>query len=196
MNFSEDVFDDTPVIRRILNGDINSFEILMDRYQDHVSRIVGYHVPRDVVPEVAHDTFVSAYQSLGRFKATGLFKHWLSKIAVRCCYNFWRHYYQTQRNWVGPLPDECHNWVEHLLANQSSEVEITRIEARDLLQWALGHLSAQERTVLTLTLLHGYSMAEAAELMGWSVIRTKVQAHRSRKKLRKILAEILPRGTA
>jgi len=196
MNLPDNVFDDTPVIRRILNGDINSFEILMDRYQDHVSRIVGYHVPSEVVPEVAHDTFVSAYQSLGRFKGTGLFKHWLSKIAVRCCYNFWRHYYQTQRNRVGPLPDECLNWADHLLGSQSSEMEAKRIEAKDLLQWALGRLSAKERTVLTLTLLNGYSMAEAAELMGWSVISIKVQAHRSRKKLRKILAEILPRGTA
>jgi len=75
-------------------------------------------------------------------------------------------------------------------------MEAKRIEAKDLLQWALGRLSAKERTVLTLTLLNGYSMAEAAELMGWSVISIKVQAHRSRKKLRKILAEILPRGTA
>lgn len=61
-----------------------------------------------------------------------------------------------------------------------------------MLQWALGQLSAAERTVLTLTYLNGYSVAEAAELMGWSVIRIKVQSHRARKKLRKILAGILP----
>ncbi|MEJ2069010.1 MAG: RNA polymerase sigma factor [Syntrophobacterales bacterium] len=192
MNFPNNVPDDAAVIRSILNGNINSFEILMERYQDHVSRIVGNHIPKDYAPEVAHDTFVQAYQSLRRYEGTGLFKHWLSKIAVRCCYDFWRNYYQKKENQVFPLPDDCRNWVDHLLSHQSSDGDAERIEARNLLQWALGQLSAAERTVLTLTYLNGYSVAEAAELMGWSVIRIKVQSHRARKKLRKILAEILP----
>jgi RNA polymerase sigma-70 factor (ECF subfamily) len=192
MNFPENIPDDALVVRRIINGDINSFEILMDRYQDHVCRIVGKHIPRNYAPEVAQDTFVQAYQSLARFKGTGSFQHWLSKIAVRCCYDFWRNYYQKKEHQAYPLPDDCRNWVEHLIANQSSTSDTERIEARDLLQWALGHLSASERTVLTLTFLNGYSVAETAEFMGWSIMRIKVQAHRARKKLRKILAGILP----
>jgi RNA polymerase sigma-70 factor (ECF subfamily) len=192
MNSPNNVPDDATVIHKILNGNINSFEILVDRYQDHVSRIVGNHVPRSFAPEVAQDIFVQAYQSLGRFKGRGLFKHWLSKIAVRCCYDFWRNYYKREQKLVLPLPDDCRNWVDHLLSNPSTEGGIERIEARDLLQWALGQLSAPERTVLTLTYLNEYSAAEAAELMGWSVIKIKVQSHRARKKLRKILAGILP----
>ena len=192
MNFPNNIPEDATVIRSILDGNINSFEILISRYQDHVSRIVRSHIPRQYVPEVAQDTFVQAYQSLGRFAGTGLFKHWLSKIAVRCCYDFWRKYYQRNEKQVFPLPDDYRNWGDHLLSNQSSEGDAERVEARNLLQWALGQLSAAERTVLTLTYLNGYSVAEAAELMGWSVIRIKVQSHRARKKLRKILAGILP----
>jgi RNA polymerase sigma-70 factor (ECF subfamily) len=196
MNFADNIPDDALVIRNILRGNINSFAILMDRYQDHVSRIVRKHVPRDDAPEVAHDTFVQAYQSLGGFTGTGPFKHWLAKIAIRCCHDFWRGYYQNQENLAGPLPDDCRDWVDHLLSDQSAERDAQRVEARDLLQWALGQLSASERTVLTLTHLNEYSAAEAAALLDWSVIRIKVQAHRARKKLRKILAEILPQGIA
>jgi RNA polymerase sigma-70 factor, ECF subfamily len=196
MNFTDNAPDDTSVIHNILRGNINSFAILMDRYHDHVSRIVRSHVPRDYAPEVAHDTFVQAYQSLGGFKGTGRFKHWLAKIAIRCCHDFWRGYYQKQENRVGPLPDDCRNWVDHLLSDQSQERDAERMEARDLLQWALGQLSAAERTVLTLTHLDEYSVTEAAELLDWSVTRVKVQSHRARKKLRKILARILPQGTA
>jgi len=192
MNSSGNASSDFLVIRRILNGDINSFEVLMDRYQDHVARIVGNHVPKNYAPEVAHDTFVQAYQSLGKFRGSGLFKHWLSKIAVRCCYDFWRDYYQKQENRISPLPEDCRNWIDHFISDKSWGGEAERIEARDLLQWALGHLSAADRTVLTLTHLDGYSMAEAAELLNWSVIRVKVQSHRARKKLRKILAEVIP----
>jgi RNA polymerase sigma-70 factor (ECF subfamily) len=196
MNFTDHIPDDAAVIRNILRGNINSFEILLDRYQDYVSRIVRNHVPRDEAPEVAHDTFVQAYQSLGGFKGTGPFKHWLAKIAVRCCHDFWRGYYQKPESREGPLPDDCRNWVDHLLADQSPERDAQRVEARDLLQWALGQLSAAERTVLTLTHLNEYSVAEAAALLDWSVTRVKVQSHRARKKLRKILSKILPQGTA
>jgi len=196
MNFTDNIPDDASVINNTLRGNINSFEILIDRYQDHVSRIVRNHVPRDEAPEVAHDTFVRAYQSLGGFKGTGPFKHWLAKIAIRCCHDFWRGYYQNRGNLAGPLPDDCRDWVDHLVSDQAAAREAERVEARDLLQWAMGHLSASERTVLTLTHLNEYSAAEAAKLLDWSVVRIKVQAHRARKKLRKILAEILPQGIA
>ncbi len=196
MNLTDNIPDDTSVINNTLRGNINSFEILIDRYQDHVSRIVRNHVPRDEAPEVAHDTFVRAYQSLGGFKGTGPFKHWLAKIAIRCCQDFWRGYYQNRENLAGPLPDECREWVGQVLSDHAAAREAERVEARDLLEWALGQLSASERTVLTLTHLNEYSAAEAAALLDWSVIRIKVQAHRARKKLRKILAEILPQGIA
>jgi RNA polymerase sigma-70 factor (ECF subfamily) len=196
MNLTNSIPDDASVINNTLRGNINSFEILIDRYQDHVSRIVRNHVPRDEAPEVAHDTFVRAYQSLGGFKGTGPFKHWLAKIAIRCCHDFWRSYYQNRGNLAGPLPDDCRDWVDHLVSDQAAAREAEKVEARDLLQWAMGHLSASERTVLTLTHLNEYSAAEAAELLDWSVIRIKVQAHRARKKLRKILAKILPQGIA
>ena len=196
MNFTDNIPDDAVIIRDILAGNINSFEFLIDRYQDHVSRIVGKHVTRDNAPEVTHDTFVRAYQALGTFKGTGSFKHWLSKIATRCCIDFWRSHYQKRLDRMSPLSDDCRIWVDHLLSGQSPEQDTQRLEARDLLQWALGQLSVPERTVLTLTHLNEYSVAEAAELLNWTVTRVKVQSHRARKKLRKILAKILPQGIA
>jgi RNA polymerase sigma-70 factor, ECF subfamily len=196
MDFTDNIPDDTSVIRNILRGDSNSFAILLDRYQGYIAQIVRNHVPRDEAPEVAHNTFVQAYQSLGGFQGTGSFKNWLAKIAIRCCHDFWRDYYKQAENLVGSLPDACRNWVDQLLSDQSPERDAEQVEARDLLQWALGQLPAGDRTVLTLTHLNEYSVAEAAALLDWSVTRVKVQSHRARKKLRKILAKILPRGTA
>jgi RNA polymerase sigma-70 factor, ECF subfamily len=196
MDFIDNIPDDTSVIRKILRGDSNSFAILLDRYQGYIAQMVRNHVPRDEVPEVAHETFVQAYQSLGGFQGTGSFKNWLAKIAIRCCHDFWRDYYKQAENLVGSLPDACRDWVDHLLSDQSPERDAEKVEARDLLQWALGQLSAGDRTVLTLTHLNEYSVAEAAALLDWSVTRVKVQSHRARKKLRKILAKILPQGTS
>jgi RNA polymerase sigma-70 factor (ECF subfamily) len=191
MSPASDASDDAAIIHDILKGNVNSFELLLDRYQDHVSKIVRSNVPWDDAPEVAHETFVRAFQSLGGYRGIRPFKHWLAKIAVRCCHDFWRSYYQKERQ-VGGLSDDCRAWVDEVLADRSPEEATERMEARDLLQWALGQLSPDDRMVLTLTYLNEYSGTEAAELLGWSLPRVKIQSYRARRKLRAILTKILP----
>lgn len=191
-----EVIEDTAIIRNVLAGDIDAFELLLDRYQDHVAQIVRKHVPWDYAPEVAHETFVRTYQSLPSFRGTKPFKHWLSKIAVRCCHDFWREHYKRQEATASSISEDCRLWLETFLVNESQEKERERFEARDLLHWALGQLSPGERTVLTLTFLEEHSVAEAAALLGWSVPRVRIQSYRARSKLRKILGKILPQGWA
>jgi RNA polymerase sigma-70 factor (ECF subfamily) len=131
---------------------------------------------------------------LPRFRGTKPFKHWLAKIAIRRCHDFWREYYQRREVPVSAISPECQFWLDHLLSDHSLEEAKERLEARDLLNWALGQLSAVDRIVLTLTYLDECSLAEAAALLGWSIARVKIQAYRARHKLRKILVKILPRG--
>ena len=81
---------DAEIIRRVIDGDVNSFEYLLNRYQDHVLRIVTKHIPHNEVEEMAQEVFVRAYQALPGFKQEGSFRQWLSAIAVRTCYDFWK----------------------------------------------------------------------------------------------------------
>ncbi len=182
---------DRTIIGDILNGNINAFELLLDQYQNHVFQIVKKHVPRQNVPEVAQETFVRAFQSLGNFRERRPFKHWLAKIAVRCCYDFWREHYRNREVPVSAISDDCRMWMENILADQSQEEEKERQEARELLERALGQLSPPDRTVLTLTYLDEYPVAEAAKLLGWSIINVKVRSYRARKKLRKVIEKIM-----
>jgi RNA polymerase sigma-70 factor, ECF subfamily len=127
---------------------------------------------------------------LGGFKGKGTFSNWLSKIAVRCCYDFWRSYYRKKKFLFSQFPDDCQVWLEDLMSDQLMEKERDRLEALNLLDWAFGQLSASERMILTLTYLNDCSIAEAASLMGWSLFRIKIQSYRARRKLRRILANI------
>jgi len=194
MSSEAQVKTDALIIDEVLAGDIDAFEMLLIRYQDHVSQIVRKHVPRQNVPEVVHDTFIQAYQSLPSFKGIKPLIHWLSKIAIRRCHDFWREYYQRREVPVSAISDECRFWLDHLLSDHSLEEAKEGLEARDLLNWALGQLSAAERMVLTLIYLDECSLAEAAALLGWSIARVKIQSYRARLKLRKILVKILPQG--
>lgn len=185
------VSDDLEIIRRVLDGEIDRFAELIARYQQHVAKITNRHVPSDRVAEVAHDVFVRAYTGLAGFSGNTPFEHWLSGIAVRACYDFWRARRREDLP-VSALTAEHQGWMDHVLAAESDDrfrEQEGRQEAAELLQWALGHLSAENRLVLTLVYLDGYSVRDAAQLLGWSMINVKVRAYRARQMLRKLLLE-------
>lgn len=184
--------DDLQIIERVLRGDVDRFAELITRYQPHVTKIVSRHVPPDRVEEIAHDVFVRAYTGLAGYSATVPFEHWLSGIAVRACYDFWRAA-KRDATPVSALTAEHDAWIEQVLAADSEahfQEEIARQEAREVLQWALSRLSPEHRLVLTLVHLEGYSVREAARLLGWNVVNVKVRAYRARQALRQLfLAE-------
>ncbi len=185
---------DAEIIRRIIDGDVNSFEHLLKRYQDHVLRIVTKHIPHHEVEEMAQEVFVRAYLALPGFREEGSFKQWLSSIAVRTCYDFWRKQYRSKELPISDLTDSHRDWLEKTLSRQSDNSfheEYREKEARELVDWALSRLSAKDRIVLELVYLEGFTVKEAAGLLGWSAANVKVRSFRSRKKLEKLLKGVI-----
>jgi RNA polymerase sigma-70 factor (ECF subfamily) len=182
--------NDADIVRRIVEGDVNAFESLLTRYKDHVLRIVKRHMPYQEVEETAQEVFVRAYQSLPKYKAKGNFKQWLSAIAVRSCYDYWRKAYRSREVPMSSLGERHQDWLEAVISDQSDQSfreKSAQQEAIEILDWALGKLSAEDRMVMELVYLEGLSGKEAADLLGWSVANVKIRSFRSRKKLEKLL---------
>ena len=186
--------EDFEIVRQVIDGDVNAFESLLVKYKDPVFNMVSKHIPHSQVEEVAHDVFVRAYQSLPSFKYKSSFKQWLFAIAKRTCYDFWRREYRSRELPISSLTENDQSWLEQALADQSSQAsyeENAQKEARELLDWALNRLSAEDRMVLELVYLDGCSVKEAADLLGWSIANVKIRSFRSRKKLRKLLTGMI-----
>jgi RNA polymerase sigma-70 factor (ECF subfamily) len=185
---------DAEIIRRIIDGDVNSFEHLLKRYQDYVLRIVTKHIPYNEVEEMAQEVFVKTYQALPGFKEQGSFKQWLSAITVRTCYDFWRKRYRSRELPMSGLSERHRDWLEKTLSNQSDKSFYEKArekEARELLDWALSKLSARDRMIIELVYFEGLSVKEAAGLLGWGVSNVKVRSFRSRKKLKTLLKGVI-----
>lgn len=191
MNNNSNQQGDVEIIERVLGGDVNAFEPLLTKYKGYVLSIVAKHMPYNQVEETAHDVFVRAYQSLPSFNNKSGFKQWLSVIAVRTCYDFWRKHYRSRELPMSSLSENHNDWLEKITSDhsiQSFNIESSQKEARELLDWALDRLSAEDRMVLELVYLEGHTVKEAAELLGWSVANVKVRSFRSRKKLKKLIS--------
>jgi RNA polymerase sigma-70 factor (ECF subfamily) len=186
--------DDAQTVGLVLEGNVNAFETLLLKYSDHVLRIVKKHVTYEAVEETAHEVFVRAFQSLPGFRSDGNFRQWLSSIAVRTCYDYWRKVYRSREIPMSNISETHREWLEEILLDRSGrsfDERDAQEEAREVLDWALERLPAGERMVLELVYLEGFSLKEAAELLGWSVANVKIRSFRARRKLRKLLCEVI-----
>jgi len=171
-------------IRMSLAGDGDAFARLVRRYQEEIGRYM-WRFTRDarMWEELVHDVFVQAFTSLKTFRGKAPLLHWLRRLATRVGYAHWK---QEKRNrTVDSLPVE--QWQE-LVATEDGSIEA--IEAGELVEQLLGQVSQRDRLVLTLVYIEGHTIAEAAELTGWTKTMTKVQLHRARIRLKKLLESL------
>ncbi|MCB2184895.1 MAG: RNA polymerase sigma factor [Deltaproteobacteria bacterium] len=187
---------DEELIALVLAGESEAFALLLARYQDLVTRIVAGKAPRDQAPELVHEVFVRCFESLGSFRPEKPFGHWLATLAVRTCYDFWRARGRRKETVQSALSEAQLAQVESVAAGgpAAANEALERFETWELLDWALGHLSPGDRMALTLVHLEGYSVAEAAQLLGWTTPMVKVRSSRARRKLRQLIGRILPAG--
>lgn len=196
MNGSEEQAD-REIVNRILGGDIDAFEVFLDRYRSYVFKILSGHLPYDKVSDIAHEVFVEAYESLASFDNRMTFKKWIAAISIHRAYDYWRAHYRNREDTMSSLSEENEQWLDAATSARSVDIfnrEESQKEAHEVLQKALAFLSPEDRMVLSLVHLEGLSVKEAAELLGWGVVNVKVRAYRSREKLRKVITSMLKGG--
>jgi RNA polymerase sigma-70 factor (ECF subfamily) len=193
--------DDAEIVRQILSGNLSAFDQLLDKYQKHVLRIVTKHIPPGHLEDAMQEVFINVFQSLPTFRGDSGLSHWISTVAVRTCYKFWRNHYKSPEQPMSSLAEKHRVWLEETLSEESDpsfSQKILEEEARKVLDWGLDKLSAEDRMVLELVYLEGHSVKEAARLLGWTIVNVKVRSFRARRKLHRELCKPLQgrrRGT-
>jgi len=190
----EHTSSDAAYISRILKGDRNAFAFILEKYKMYVLKIVNRHIPYEDAEEVAHDAFIRIYESLAKFTGPEGFKQWMAAITTRTCYDYWRKAYRSKEVPISSFGEEYQEWLERVLSDapEGSLEEIgAETEARDLLNWALGKLTPEDRMVLELVYMEGLSVREVADLLGWSMANVKIRSFRSRAKLHKLLKSLI-----
>jgi RNA polymerase sigma-70 factor (ECF subfamily) len=186
---SDSQAEDARDIGAVLTGDGDAYAALVRRHQAAVNRYMC-HFARDdrVREELVHDVFVEAYMGLGRYRATGPFRHWLYKIATRVGYRHWRQTSARRAREVSLVDEtapETRAWGH--AAERRSTTEYVRM--------LLEELPPRDRLVLTVLYLEELDPREAAQVLGWSHVMVRVQSYRARAKLRGLLEKAQWRET-
>jgi RNA polymerase sigma-70 factor (ECF subfamily) len=169
-------------IRSTLRGDGEAYARLVRKFQDTIAaQMWRFCRQRGACEELTHEVFVEAYMSLRRYRGDAPLVHWLRRIATRVGYRYYkRQASRRAENTIG-----LQEW-DQSTAPAETKNHLDTIEAAATVHALLAKLPPRDRLVLTLIYLEECSVAEAAELIGWSQTMVKVQAHRARKKLKKL----------
>jgi RNA polymerase sigma-70 factor, ECF subfamily len=174
-------------------SDEAAFEHLFERHRRQVARIGGrFFSQREQIEEIIQDSFTKAYFALSTYHGTheASFKAWLTQIAVNTCYDQLRRLRRRPEHAIDDFDDnEAHEFSGQLRA-AGKDIESSLV-SRDLAAKLLARLSPEDRLVLTLLDVEGFSVAEIAEFTSWSISKVKVRAHRARAHLRRVLHRFL-----
>jgi RNA polymerase sigma-70 factor (ECF subfamily) len=173
-------FSEQDDVQKSQNGDAEAFRRLVQRHQEHVSKLMWrFTRDKNSHQELVQESFVEAYLSLHSYKARAPFEHWLSRIATRVGYRYWK---QLKRHPHVSLQDS--DWKQ---ITEKQPESISPEDAAGIVHQCLAKLPPRDRLVLTLRYLEQCDVKETARRTGWSLSLVKVQTCRAKQKLKKLL---------
>jgi RNA polymerase sigma-70 factor (ECF subfamily) len=179
--------DDQHYINLVLKGDTNAFAALVDRYKDMVYTLSLRMIRnREEAEELAQDTFIKVYRSLGKFKGESKFSTWLYKVAYNTCLDRLK---KNKREQYTIAIDEYTEQQVAALHNTFDAIEDK--ERKQMLQDCLHLLPGEDGFLLTLYYFEEQSVKEISKIIGVTTNHVKIKLFRSRKKLAAVLKEQL-----
>src|SRR5829696_7672203 len=200
---------DKELLAAASSGDEDAFRRIVDAYRAelhaHCYRMLGsLHDAEDAFQE----TLVRAWRALPRFGGRGLLRPWLYRIATNACLDALAQRRKrllpiehggpaspdespgeplAESVWVEPYPDDEIGLVHGYAAPEA------RYEQREAVELAfiaaLQHLSANQRAVLILRDVLGFSARETAESLETTVVSVNSALQRARKTVEERIPE-------
>ena len=167
------------LVERMQDGDLDAFEEFFNTYKRPVYA-TALAITRDpfLAEEILQDCFVKAYRVRERLDPARSPLPWLQRVTINLCYSR----ISRRKALAEPITSLITNLVVDLTARPDQIVESR--EVLEMLQRGIDALPPKQQTAVILYYLHGYSLAEAAEIADCNLGTMKSRLHYALKALR------------
>ncbi len=171
--------DEGEIIGRVLGGDREAFSTLVDAYTGPVFRL-AFRMTGSMqdADDLTQESFLRAFQSLGRFKAGERFIPWLYTLSLNVIRNHLRKAKALPEVSTGREMPEARD-----PGNDPAEAAIGREQSRRL-QGYLLRLAVPVREALILRFYEGMSFEDIASVTGDTLSSAKMKVYRGLEKIR------------
>lgn len=184
---------DSQLVELVLTGDGTAFEQLFDRHKRMVGSVASrYFRQPEQIEEIIQISFAKAFVELAKFRGAHdlSLASWLARITTNACFDALRSNKRRPENLCCDLADGELESIAALPTAEMRDAEAVLVH-KDLASKLLDGLPADDRALLQMLYAEEMSVAEIAEVTGWSASKVKIKAWRARKSVRRLLSRLL-----
>lgn len=173
---------DFEIIDSINRGNVSDYSLLVNRYKDRAFSLLRRLLKNEMDAEEAlQDCFLKAYNSLKSFRKDSQFSTWFYRIV----YNTGLSIISSRKRKIEQQMSSIDDQFD--LASQDDEVYSTADNSRQYILKMVDKLPVRGALVVILFYMDGMSLSEISQVLGTSLVNTKVLLHRSRNALKDLL---------
>src|SRR5215472_1872471 len=181
-------YENTPegsLVRRAQSGDESAFREIVERYQSKVFSIIhGIVRQRNDVEDIAQQVFSKVYFSIRNFDFRSSLITWIYKITVNECFDYLRKKKVRKLVYESDMSEDEVRRVENTepAVERGARADST-LARRDYIVKLMDKVSSEEKQLLLLKEVEGYSVEELAGMLRMNENTIKVKLFRARQKL-------------
>ena len=186
---------ETELVKRCQNGDAEAFDELVTRYRAKIFGMIYnmVHSEQDAW-DLAQDSFIKAWKSIGRFRGKSSFYTWMYRIVMNVTIDWLR---KKQVKGAGAEFDDAVQLKEIEPAARTAPrpddqpyERMERAELRQKIEAAIAQLSPEHRAVILMKETEDMQYHEIAESLGCSIGTVMSRLFYARKKLQNLLKDV------
>jgi len=191
-DYSNHKIKETEVIKRILHGEKELYEILVKRNNQKLYRIIRSYLKDETeIEDIMQNSYLKAFTKLYQFKLESSFSTWLIRIAINeslarlkekgKLYHLNEQLDNLKSNTIFEVPDD---------KQLNPQDRMIRKEAKQLLENAIDHLEIKYKTVYIMKEVEEMSLKEIGIALDLTIANVKIRLYRSKKMLKEKLYEV------
>lgn len=175
---------DRILVDRARQGDRRAYDFLVVKYQHRVAALIRRYTqnPQDI-SDLSQDTFIRAYQALGKFRGDSAFYSWLYRIAINTALSHVSGQHRMVSESDLSRDEQLHDWVNERHSVAGPEPEHDAQELHSVVQVAMAELPSDMAQALRHREWDGMSYEAIADAMQVPVGTVRSRIFRAREAL-------------
>ena len=188
-NYRSSHLEDSLIIKRIITGEKELFEILLRKYNKTLYRVIrGYLKDEDEVQDAMQNAYLKAFDKISQFKGHSSFSTWLIRIGINEALRRLNHIKKSKVIYLNTFQEIRSEFGNQTPDKQMNpEKAIIWRESQQLLERAIDNLPEKYRVIYMLKEVEGLDNSQIEESLGLTESNTKVRLHRAKTLLKNSL---------
>ena len=185
--------EDIALVHRAQKGDYRAFDLLILKYQARVITLANKFVnDKQIAEDIAQESFIKVYKSIGSFRGESAFFTWLYRVAVNTAKNYLSSKKRKKEMLVSDITDSDTTDPLSALTTESPEDILAANNLREIILKSFGDLPEEIRTALSLREFEGLSYQEIGKILDCPVGTVRSRIFRGREQIQEAIDHLLP----